>query len=233
LHFSPHKEVDLQGARHRIEERQLELGRMDVKAKVMGMLMLLTVMTWILGGETFGLASIALLAVVAMFSMRLVGWKDIQSHIDWGVVLMYGGAIAVAKALEKTGAAEWMATVFWPDGITGIVVLALVALLTMLLTEGISNSAAVAIMLPIAIPLGTLTGVDPITMALTVGIVSGFAFMLPMGTPANAMVFGTGYVQLSDMIRMGSVLVVSALILFIVVAQYWWPMVGITFMEVQ
>jgi anion transporter len=226
LRFAPHDSIDMQGARHRIEERQLQLGLMDVRAKGMALLMLATVSAWIFMGETVGLAAIALIAVVAMFALRIVGWKEIQSHIDWGVVLMYGGAIAVAKSLEKTGAAEWVATAFWPDGVTGIAMLALVALITILLTESISNAATVAILLPIAIPLGALAGIDPITMALTVGIVSGFAFMLPMGTPANAMIFGTGYVHLRHMIRIGSLVLVSALTLFVLSVALWWPLVG-------
>ena len=225
LKFAPHHEIDMQGARHRIEERRLQLGRLDMRGKIMALLMLATTAAWIFLGDTLGLASIALIAVVAMFALRVVGWQEIQQHIDWSVVLMYGGAIAVAKSLEKTGAAEWVALAFWPDGLTGIMVLALVALLTMLLTEGISNSAAVAIVLPIAIPLATLAGVDPVTMALAVGIVSGFAFMLPMGTPANAMVFGTGYVHMRYMLLMGSLLMVVALGLFVVVAALWWPLV--------
>jgi len=226
LKFAPHHEIDMQGATHRIEERQLELGLMDVRAKSMAMLMLVTMFAWIFLSDHIGLASIALLSVVAMFALHIVGWKEIQSHIDWGVVLMYGGAIAIAKSLEKTGAADWLATAFWPGGLTVIAMLALVALFTILLTEGISNSAAVAIMLPIAIPLGTLSGIDPITIALSVGIVSGFAFMLPMGTPANAMVFGTGYVDLLTMIRLGSVLALVALSLFVLSISFWWPMIG-------
>lgn len=226
LRFAPHESIDMQGARHRLEERQLELGLMDVRGKIMGLLMLITMAAWIFMGESLGLASIALIAVVAMFALRIVGWKEIQSHIDWGVVLMYGGAIAVAKSLEKTGAAEWVAAGFWPDGIAGIAMLAAIALLTMLLTESISNAATVAIMLPIAIPLGTLAGIDPITIALAVGIVSGFAFMLPMGTPANAMIFGTGYVHMRNMIRLGSVLMITALLLFMLVTAVWWPLIG-------
>jgi len=227
LRFAPHDAIDMQGARHRIEERQLQLGLMDVRARSMGLLMLATVLCWIFLAESVGLATIALVAVVAMFALRIVGWKEIQSHIDWGVVLMYGGAIAVAKSLEKTGAAEWLATAFWPDGVTGILLVALVVLVTMLLTESISNAAAVAIMLPIAIPMGTLAGIDPITMALAVGIVSGFAFMLPMGTPANAMIFGTGYVHLPNMIRIGSILMLTAFLLFVLVSGTWWPLIGL------
>jgi len=227
LRFAPHETIDMQGARHRIEEKQLQLGLMDIRAKSMGILMLVTVFSWVFLADSVGLATIALISVVAMFAFRIVGWKEIQSHIDWGVVLMYGGAIAVAKSLEKTGAADWVATAFWPEGVTGLLLVALIVLVTMFLTESISNAAAVAIMLPIAIPLGALAGIDPITMALAVGIVSGFAFMLPMGTPANAMIFGTGYVHLSNMIKVGSILMVTAFLLFMLTSGLWWPLIGL------
>ena len=96
-----------------------------------------------------------------------------------------------------------------------------------LLTEAISNSAAVAIMLPMAIPLGSAAGFGPVLIALAVGIVSGFAFMLPMGTPANAMVFGAGYVDPRLMARYGIMMSASALVLFLLTARFWWPLAGI------
>jgi len=98
---------------------------------------------------------------------------------------------------------------------------------TLLLTEGVSNAAAVAILLPIAIPVGLSAGIDPLTIALTVGIVAGFAFMLPMGTPPNAMIYGTGFVQRLAMLRFGGVLSLSALVLFVMVSSFWWPVVGL------
>ncbi len=219
--------IDMAGARERIAERQLELGQLSVSGRMMAALMLVTVSGWVLLGEVAGLAGISLLAVVAMFALRIVKWREIQSHVDWGVILMYGGAIAVAKALEKTGAANWLAGTLWPDGLAGPALLVLLALLTLLLTEAISNSAAVAIMLPLAIPLGSAAGVDPVMVALTVGIVSGFAFMLPMGTPANAMIYGTGYVRFGRMIGFGSALSLCALLLFALTINFWWPLVGV------
>jgi len=227
LRMAPLHEIDMAGARQRIGQRQLELGQLGLSGRLMAVLMLVTMVAWVWMGESAGLAAIALLAVAAMFALRIVGWRDIQPHVDWGVVLMYGGAIAVASALEKTGAASWLAAQLWPDGISGLALLALLALVTLLLTEAISNSAAVAIMLPMAIPLGSAAGFDPVLIALSVGIVSGFAFTLPMGTPANAMVFGTGYVDLRMMLRYGSLMMLSALLLYVLTARLWWPVAGI------
>ena len=89
-----------------------------------------------------------------------------------------------------------------------------------------SNAAAVAILLPIAIPVGIAAGIDPLTIALAVGIIAGFAFMLPMGTPPNAMIYSTGFVQRLAMLRFGGMLSLSALVLFIIISWAWWPVIG-------
>ena len=227
LLLTPCDGVDVQSARQRIEARQLELGQLSAQGLIMGLLLLLTVISWVVFGHQLGLAGIALVSVVLMFALRLVSWQEVETHVSWGVVLMYGGAIAIGKALTVTGAAAWLAAAFIPAGLSGLALLAILALVTLLMTEAVSNAAAVAILLPVAISAGISAGFDPITVALAVGIVAGFAFMLPMGTPPNAMVFGTGYVQSAVMLRYGAILSVSALLLFVLVAWLWWPAVGI------
>jgi len=227
LLFTPCKNLDVQAARERIEKRRLELGQLSLQGKIMGLLLLLTMATWVGAGHELGLASIALVSVVLMFALRLVSWKEVETHVSWDVVLMYGGAIAVGKALTVTGAAAWLAGTFIPAGLSGLALLALLALVTLLMTEAVSNAAAVAILMPVAISAGISAGFDPITVALAIGIVAGFAFMLPMGTPPNAMVFGTGYVHSMAMLRYGAILSVSALLLFILFAWLWWPAIGI------
>jgi len=100
-------------------------------------------------------------------------------------------------------------------------------LITLLFTEGVSNAAAVAIVLPIAIPVGVAAGINPVTIALTIGIIAGFAFMLPMGTPPNAMIYASGYIRPSAMLKYGAVLSLSAFLMFLLVANFWWPMIGL------
>jgi len=227
LSFVQFSSVDLKGATQRIDQKRLEIGRASWSARLMALLMLVTMFGWVVFGETLGLAAIALLAVVVMFALRVATWADVQAHIDWGVILMYGGAIAIAKALEKTGAAGWMAHMLWPTDLSGWGLLLLLGLMTLLLTEAISNTAAVAIMLPLAISMAGTAHLDPVLIALGIGIVSGFAFMLPMGTPANAMIYGTGYIDLGRMVRMGMLLMLSTLLLFALVSRLWWPILGI------
>jgi len=226
LKVTPMASLDMQGARERISLRRLELGDLDVKGYLMAALLLLTVLAWLFAGHASSLAGIALISVVAMFALRLATWKAMESHVNWGVILMYGGAIAIGKALTVTGAAVWLAHLMVPDSLIGLGLLALLALLTLFFTEGVSNAAAVAVVLPIAIPLGAAAEIDPVFVALAVGIVSGFAFMLPMGTPPNAMIFGSGFVRASSMLRFGAVLSLASFALFMLAATFWWPVLG-------
>jgi len=223
----PFEGLDIPSARERIEKRRLELGQLSVQGYMMGLLLLGTVVVWVTAGHQLGLASIALVSVVLMFALRLVTWKAVEEHVNWGVVLMYGGAIAIGKALTVTGAAAWLAHAFIPAGLGGLALLALLALVTLLMTEAVSNAAAVAILLPVAMSAGITAGIDPITVALAIGVIAGFAFMLPMGTPPNAMVFGTGYVESMVMLRYGAILSISALLFFILLVWLWWPLAGI------
>ncbi|MFQ5355777.1 MAG: SLC13 family permease [Mariprofundaceae bacterium] len=219
-------DVNTTGASERLRQRQLELGPLSSKGKWMAAVMLLTVAAWVFMGHAYGLASIALAAVVAMFFLRLVSWHDVEEYVNWGIVLMYGGAIAIGKALSVTGAAVWVANSMLPAGITSLALLAGLALITLLLTETVSNVAAVAILLPIAIPLGQAAGMDVVSITLAVAIVAGFAFMLPMGTPANALIYSTGYVRLHRMIRRGAVMSFSVWCLFLLTAWFIWPLIG-------
>lgn len=226
LVITPFEGVNIAQARQCIEKRQLELGNLEPRGWLMGGLLGFTVLAWMMGGHSTSLAAIALLSVAAMFALRLVSWDEIEKQVSWSVVLMYGGAIAVGSALSVSGAGAWLAMQFFPAGIVGLSLIIVLTLATLLLTEGVSNAASVAILLPIAIPVGLTAGIDPLTIALAVGIIAGFAFMLPMGTPPNAMIYGTGFVQRLAMLRFGAVLSLTALLLFIVLVWRWWPVVG-------
>ncbi len=223
----PVERIRIDAAHDYIAQRRLEIGAMSLRGRMMMILMAVTLIAWISAGHVLGLAGIALISVVVMFVLRLVDWRELESSVNWGVVLMYGGAIALGKALSETGAAEWLAMQMLPDGISGLALLFLLGLATLLLTEAVSNAAAVAILLPIAMPFGISAGLDPVFVALAVGVVSGFAFMLPMGTPPNAMVIGTGCVKPLAMFRFGALLSLSALLLFMLAASFLWPTLGV------
>ncbi len=226
--LAPMDRVHIEEAHEYLAQRRLEMGSMPLRARLMLLLMAGTLLAWISAGHVMGLASIALVSVVLMFVLRLVEWKELESSVNWGVVLMYGGAIALGKALSDTGAASWLAAQLFPaEGLGGLALMLLIGLVTLLLTESVSNAAAVAILLPIALPVADAAGMDPVPTAMAVGIVSGFAFMLPMGTPPNAMVIGTGCVSAGMMFRVGLVLSMAAMAFYALSVAWIWPMLGI------
>jgi len=231
LLVTPVHGINVGAVRETIEKKRLESGLLNWQGRIMALLMVVTIIAWLFAGHAVGLASIALISVVCMFALRLVSWKEIQANVSWDVVLLYGGAIAIGKAIAVTGAGAWLASWLLPVGAVGLGLLFLMALTTLLLTEGVSNAAAVAIMLPVAIPAGLAAGMNPVTVSLAVGLVAGFAFMLPMGTPPNAMIFATGYVKAGAMLRYGAMMSITALTLFALTVWLWWPLAGIGVMK--
>jgi sodium-dependent dicarboxylate transporter 2/3/5 len=212
-----------------IEEKMLRMGRMSLRERAIGGIMLVTLAVWILGGEELGLANVALGAVVAIFVFRLLTWPDIEPYVNWGVLLMYGGAIALGSALNRSGAATWIASVTVSRWATRPVeVIAIISAIGIVLTEAMSHSAVVALLMPVALGIATQYGIDPRIMAPAVALPAGLAFTLPVGTPGNAIAYSSGYMRLRDMLVPGAILVVIAWIAFNLTAIYYWPLIGLT-----
>jgi sodium-dependent dicarboxylate transporter 2/3/5 len=107
-------------------------------------------------------------------------------------------------------------------------VIAIVSALGILLTEAMSHSAVVALLMPVALGIAQQFGIDARVMAPVVALPSGLAFTLPVGTPGNAIAYSSGYLRLRDMLVPGSLMVVIAWAAFVLVARYYWPLIGIT-----
>ncbi|ALC17932.1 anion transporter [Desulfuromonas soudanensis] len=211
-----------------LNRQRLEMGRMSYNEKIVAVIMLLTLFGWVFLGKRYGLANIAILAVAALFVFKVVTWQAIEEYVNWGVILMYGGAITLASALEKSGAARWLAE----EGLAGwlhspFMVVAIFSLLSLLLTECISNAAVIAILMPIGMSLQQSMGIDPRVMTLTIALPAGLAFCLPMGTPANAIVFSSGYLKTREMIVPGMIVMAIAWLLFLGSAWLVWPLIGL------
>jgi sodium-dependent dicarboxylate transporter 2/3/5 len=210
-----------------LNRKRLETGRMNWDEKIVALIMLLTLLGWVLFGKTLGLANIAILAVVALFVFRVVSWQAIEEYVNWGVILMYGGAIALASALEKSGAAQWLAG----HGLAGLqdspfLAVAVISLIAMLLTECISNAAVIAILMPIGLSLAKTMGMDPRIITLAIALPAGLAYCLPMGTPANAIVYSSGFLRSREMILPGAVIMACSWGLFLLTARFVWPLLG-------
>ncbi len=136
----------------------------------------------------------------------LLTWPE-AARIPWGVLLLFGGGLSLAAAIATSGLAAWMGNgLAVLEGAPAIVFTFAVTVLTIFLTELTSNTATTAAFLPILDALGDGTGVPFLVLAVPAVVAASCAFMLPVATPPNAIVFGSGYVTIPQMIRAGVVL---------------------------
>lgn len=190
----------------------------------------LTVLAWMFLGHEIGLAIISIVSAVLLFVFKVTDWTSIEEHVNWGIIIMYGGAVALGSALVDSGAAHWLATQLVQNELfPPFVVLAVLAFLTLVLTEGISNSAAVAVVLPIALSLAEIEGIGSAKLTVfAVALPAGLAFCLPMGSPPNAITYSAGYYRLRDILLLGIALKVIGLGVLLALMTWVWPSFGLS-----
>jgi len=181
---------------------------------------------------------VGLYAVPALVLFDTMEWEEL-ADIDWGTILLFGGGLSLAAGFAETGATKWLAQTVL-NALTGapiVVIVFVVVLLIIFLTEMTSNTATATIIVPVLISLGgalaaTLGLADyaaAIFLAVSGAVAASFAFALPVATPPNAIVFGSGYLKQEHMMRAGVVLnlvmtvVLTALIY--VLFSFVWPVV--------
>ncbi|MEA1050691.1 DASS family sodium-coupled anion symporter [Lamprobacter modestohalophilus] len=178
-----------------------------------------TVLAWVFGSliadwlqiSTGYDAAVALLALIALHAFGLAPWHAIAERTDWGVLLLFGGGLTLSLVLETSGAGAWLASLLAGPFASMPVVLSLMLLVlfAMALTEVASNTASAALLIPLFI--GLAPQIDSVAMAMLIALGTSCAFLLPVATPPNAIIFGSGQVPQRAMLRSG--LWVSAAIL--------------------
>jgi sodium-dependent dicarboxylate transporter 2/3/5 len=192
-----------------------------------------TVALWILSApisSRLGIERVfdSIVAILAIFMLVVSGtikWKEIEKFTDWGVLLLFGGGILLSALLSETGASKYLADLVRVHlSIHGPFPLVLgAALFVIFLTEFASNTATAAIMVPIFLALGQETmQQSPNTIALSVGIAASCAFMLPVATPPNALVFGTEKIRQRTMIKVGFCLNIVCGIVITLVSYFFY-----------
>lgn len=184
------------------------------------------VLLWVFGaplGKALGVvkgydAAVALLALVALHTLGLARWKDIEKSADWGVLLLFGGGLTLSRVLGDSGAGAWLAgQLAGPiEVMPAVVCVALMIVFALILTEVASNTASAALLIPLFI--GLAPEIDSQPMAVLVAVATSCAFLLPVATPPNAIVFGSGHVPQRAMIRGGLWVTAPALLLMWAIA---------------
>lgn len=173
-----------------------------------------TALAWILGDhieQALGIRSrdsfIALAAVAAIAILRLVSWRQIAANTDWGVLFLFGGGLTLSDLLKISGAAsvlgEQVAALL--GGAHPLLVIFGGVVFIAALTEFASNTATAALLVPVFAAVAYQMGISETALVLAIGVGASCAFMLPVATPPNAIVFGTGYIRQRDMMRAGAV----------------------------
>lgn len=151
---------------------------------------------------------VALVAAALIAIAGVASWKQIQDNTEWGVLMLFGGGLTLSSVLKNSGASQIMADgiVFLIEGGHFYMIGLIVAAFIIFLTEFTSNTASAALLVPIFITIAQTLGMPEIGLALIIGLGASCAFMLPVATPPNAIVFGTGAIKQRDMIKAGVVL---------------------------
>ncbi|TCK70967.1 DASS family sodium-coupled anion symporter [Lonepinella koalarum] len=167
---------------------------------------------------------IALLAAVLIVVFNVASWKQIQNNTEWGVLMLFGGGLTLSAVLKDSGASKIMADgiVFMIEGGHYYIIGLVVAAFIIFLTEFTSNTASAALLVPIFISIAEALGMAPIGLALIIGLGASCAFMLPVATPPNAIVFGTGEVKQSEMVKVGFILNLTSVFAIATIGYLLW-----------
>lgn len=210
-----------------------ELGPVKGAEWLVGSVALFTAIAWITRKElSFGIlsipgwslilpgvgdASVAIFSGITLFSLpslsskgeRLLDWPTTKK-LPWEVLLLIGGGVALAEGMKQSELTTWLAGGFtYLEGFPQITTLFSVCLFSTLLTELFSNSPAIAMALPILAASGDTLGVPPLLLMIASTLSVSYAFMIPVGTPPNAIVFASGYIRMAQMARVGFVLSIA------------------------
>lgn len=218
-----------------LKKEKDNMGKMSVEEKTVGVVFLITAFAWItrsffLNQFVPGINDtvIAIAAALLMFIIpskkekgkALLTWEEAEK-LPWGVIILFGGGLSIAAAFQSSGLAEWLGMQLVAiQHLPLFVIILIVALAINFLTEVTSNVATASIMLPVLASLADAIGIHPYLLMIPATMAASCAFMLPIATGPNAIVFGSGELKIKDMVRAGIWLnVISSVLISLLV--YW------------
>jgi sodium-dependent dicarboxylate transporter 2/3/5 len=207
-----------------------KLGPTSRKEKMVLIIFGITVFLWIFRTvinsyiPNLGLSDtmISMFAAIALFVIPfdlkkgdfILEWKDTQK-LAWGILILFGGGLALAKGMSVTGIVDLVAGAIAESDISILLTATLLIFLMLFMTELMSNVALVAVLAPVVAGIAIGLGLPIVHLLIPITIASSCAFMLPMATPPNAIVFASGYIKVSEMARAGIILNVLAVLLLV------------------
>ncbi|MCL4107827.1 UNVERIFIED_CONTAM: hypothetical protein GTU68_027212 [Idotea baltica] len=227
------------GGKQEIQRQLKTLGKISYEEKTVLIVFGVTAFAWI--SRSFLLQKfipqiddtiIAITAAIVLFILpaskeknrRILQWEE-AVRIPWGILLLFGGGLAIATGFKETGLAEWIGgQLTLLEGFSLIFLLIILIAAINFLTEITSNLATTAMMLPILAPLALGLNVHPYILMIGTTLAASCAFMLPVATPPNAVVFGSGYIKIKDMLRAGFLMNIISIVIIALVTYYLLPL---------
>ena len=212
------KQKKFPGGRNEINKQLKSLGKLSYEEKMVLLIFVGTAFAWIT--RSFLLQKlipnlddtiIAVIAGILLFILpasksknrKLINWEE-AVKLPWGILLLFGGGLALAQGFKTSGLAEWIGgQLTLLEGASIFILLLFLIALVNFLTEITSNLATTAMILPILAPLSLVLDVNPFILMVGATVAASCAFMLPVATPPNAVVFGSGYLRIPDMAKTG------------------------------
>lgn len=230
----------LPGGREYIREQLATLGPMSREEKLVSIVVCSVALLWVLRGlfQPFGLLMVkdstiaiggALLLFLIPVNLRrgefLLDWKTAVT-IPWDIIILFGGGFALAQGFDESGLTRWLAEqLSVMQGTHILLIIAAVALLVVFLTEVTSNTATASLLLPVMGAMASAIHVHPFGLMVAAVVAASFAFMLPVATPPNAIVFSSRYVTIPQMVRAGIWLNLAGVVLITGFVYLWLPRV--------
>ncbi|HRE44745.1 MAG TPA: DASS family sodium-coupled anion symporter [Terricaulis sp.] len=214
-----------------VREALAKLGPISTPELRIGAVFAVVALAWVTRPQLAGLpglsglsdAGIAIIGALLLFfipsgrapSEKLIDWKTAE-RIPWGIVVLFGGGLSLAAAMEATGLAQWLgAWIGGMDGLSAFVLVVVLVIATILVSELASNVATLTSMLPVVAAVARATDTPLQALAFPVAIAASFAFMLPVATAPNAIAYASGLVTLPRMLAVGFGLNIAAIVLII------------------
>ena len=226
-----------QESKDKLNSMLKELGPMSNEEKKVIVVFLITAFFWIFRQLIDNLPGLALLddsviaisGAVSLFFIKerrnknkLLIWDDVQNGFPWGLIFLFGGGMALAYVVNDSGLALWLAslipseTYFW-------IILLTVIVMVVLLTELTSNLTTTITFLPVVASVGLNMGIDPLLLILPLTISASCAFMLPVATPPNSIVYASNLIPIQKMVRAGIFINVSSILYVFIISYFLIP----------
>ena len=240
----PNRIVHSEKGKEYIQSELKNLGTLSIPEKRVLMVFVITVAGWIFKDLINSFQSvvvlddtiIALMGALLLFIIpsgekevprgnRLLEWAD-TTKMAWGILILFGGGIALAKALEEVKLMDQLGNFIASYATSNILIMILiVTTLSVFLSEVMSNVAQVIVMAPVISSVATSLHIDPLLLGIPMTLGASCASMLPMGTPPNAIVFASGHIKIKDMMKAGFVLNIFCIILITLFCYFLQPMI--------